>query len=84
MTPQEYQDCISSNAVECESMTRLLQGLLFLARAENRQTVISAKPFQVQEMFNTITDYFGDGAAAPVSSLPSATRRAWSLVPIGT
>ena len=69
MTAQEYQDCISSNAVECESMTRLLQGLLFVARAENRQTVISAKPFAIQPMLQTIKDYFETGASASGISL---------------
>jgi two-component system, OmpR family, heavy metal sensor histidine kinase CusS len=64
MSAEDYMECISSNAAECESMTRLLQGLLFVARAENGQTVISAKPFGVQPMFETIRDYFGTGATA--------------------
>ena len=64
LTPEEYKECISSNAIECETLTRMLQGLLFLARAENGQTVISAKPFAIQPMLDTVKDYFESGAAA--------------------
>lgn len=64
MTKEEYAEVISSNVSECESLTRLLQGLLFIARAESHQATISPRPFDVEKMLETVRCYFDAGAEA--------------------
>lgn len=64
MSLENYQQVIESNVEECEALTQLLHGLLFLARAENRQATIALQPFSVATVLERIQDYFETGADA--------------------
>ena len=40
-SPEEYQDVLASAVEECERINRMIDGMLFLARAENAQAAVN-------------------------------------------
>lgn len=54
----EYQASLASSVEDCESLTRLLQQLLFLSRADHRQASVTFKPVSLAQVFDTVFDYF--------------------------
>ncbi len=62
-TVEEYREAIESNVEECESLSRLVRGLLFVARAENTQATIERQDVDVVRELQVIRDYFESGAS---------------------
>jgi two-component system heavy metal sensor histidine kinase CusS len=54
----EYQALLVSNIEECERLSRMVENVLFLARAEHPQFARSASTFAAQEELTRIADYF--------------------------
>lgn len=59
---EEYQNVIGSNLEELQRLSRLIENLLFLARAENPKAVIPFSPIQVHHMLQELCDYYGVAA----------------------
>lgn len=59
----EIRDVLAGSAVECERLTRLLQGLLFLSRADSKQASIAPSDLALDREIATIAEYFGTEAA---------------------
>ena len=62
-TPEEYRDVLGSCLEECGRLTRLIDSLLFLARAEDPKTQLATEPVDVAEALRIVRDYY-DAAAA--------------------
>ncbi len=56
-TPEEYQDILESSLEEYERLSRLINGLLFLARAENPETQIERVQFDAAEEIKAVLDF---------------------------
>ncbi|HEY1999757.1 heavy metal sensor histidine kinase [Paraburkholderia sp.] len=54
----EYQALLVSNIEECERLSRMVENVLFLARADNPQYMTTATEFPVQEELERVADYF--------------------------
>jgi two-component system heavy metal sensor histidine kinase CusS len=57
-TPEEYREVLGSCLEECGRLGRMIESLLFLARAENPKTEVSASPLDVARELNTIREFF--------------------------
>ncbi len=62
-SPEEYREILESNIEECGRIARMIDELLFLARAENPKTEISCRVFQVEKEFEVITAFYNMLAA---------------------
>ena len=56
-TPEEYREVIESSLEEYERLSRLIESLLFLARAENTETRIEFSLFEASDEVNKVCDY---------------------------
>lgn len=54
----EYQALLSSNIEEYERLSRMMESMLFLARAENAHVVLQIQDLDVAQELNRIADYF--------------------------
>ena len=54
----EYQALLVSNIEECERLSRMVENVLFLARADNPQYVTTAVDFPVRDELLRVADYF--------------------------
>lgn len=54
----EYQALLSSNIEEYERLSRMMESMLFLARADNAHVVLQIQPLEVSEELNRIAEYF--------------------------
>ncbi|HWL08503.1 MAG TPA: heavy metal sensor histidine kinase [Planctomicrobium sp.] len=61
-SPDEYAETIGSALEECDRLTRLIESLLFLARAEHPETQIERSSCQLGRELHTIRDFFFDQA----------------------
>ena len=57
-TQEEYRSVIESSIEEYERLSRLVENLLFLARAENPEAGIKCSVFDVGDELNKICDYY--------------------------
>ncbi len=57
-SPEEYRETLESNIEECRRIARMIDELLFLARAENPKTEISCSVFPVENEFRVITEFY--------------------------
>src|ERR1700761_2345351 len=55
---EEYQALLVSNIEECERLSRMVENVLFLARADNPQYVTSAVDFPARDELLRVADYF--------------------------
>ncbi len=62
-SPGEYQQVLASNLEEYERLSRMIEGLLFLARAENPQTVLARVMIDASREMEAVRDFF-DALAA--------------------
>lgn len=58
-TPGEYAQAIGSSLEECARLARIIDSLLFLARAEDPQTEIDRETFDVAAEMGKIREFFG-------------------------
>ena len=57
-TPDEYRDVLASNLEECGRLARLIESLLFLARAENPQTQVVKDRLDVGAELATVCEFY--------------------------
>ncbi|MFO0800508.1 MAG: heavy metal sensor histidine kinase [Gemmataceae bacterium] len=57
-TPDEYRDVLASALEECGRLSRLIESLLFLARAENPRTQVVKEPVDVGVELAKVCDYY--------------------------
>jgi two-component system heavy metal sensor histidine kinase CusS len=62
-SPEEYRDVLGSCLEECGRLTRLIDSLLFLARAEVPQTQIAAEPVDVARELDVVREFYAGAAA---------------------
>ncbi|KTT38787.1 histidine kinase [Pseudomonas oryzihabitans] len=55
---EEYQTLLESNLEELERISRLVESILFLARADDAQAVLAPQPLELAEELARIADYF--------------------------
>lgn len=60
---EDYQALLSSNIEEYERLARMLDNMLFLARADDARVTLSLKSLDAREEMQRIADYF-EGVAA--------------------
>lgn len=58
----EIRDVLANTAGECERLTRLLRGLLFLSRADSKQATIAPVDLTLDNEIVTIANYFETNA----------------------
>jgi len=54
----EYQALLVSNIEECERLSRMVENVLFLARADNPQYMTTATDFAVDDELQRVAEYF--------------------------
>lgn len=57
-SPEEYREILESNIEECQRIARMIDELLFLARAENPKTEINCTLFSIEKEFKVITEFY--------------------------
>jgi two-component system heavy metal sensor histidine kinase CusS len=58
----EYRHALESNAEELERLTRMVEDMLFLARAENASAALTLEPVVLHELCSMVADYYEIGA----------------------
>lgn len=88
-TPDEYQQTLGSSLEELERLSRLIDGLLFIARSEDPRQAIERTTFPLQRELTAVQEFYEALAAergvsvvcegdAPVTGDPMLVRRALS------
>jgi two-component system heavy metal sensor histidine kinase CusS len=72
----EYQALLSSNIEEYERLSRMMESMLFLARADNAHVVLQIQPLDVAEELNRIAEYFEGIAEEAQVRIAGRQRRA--------
>jgi two-component system, OmpR family, heavy metal sensor histidine kinase CusS len=62
-SPSEYQALLASNIEECDRVTRMIESVLFLARAESPHFALQRVSFDAADELHRIGEYF-EGLAA--------------------
>lgn len=62
-SPEEYREVLGSALEECLRLSRMIDSLLFLARAENPQTEIRREPLDVGKELAAVRDFYDPAAA---------------------
>jgi two-component system heavy metal sensor histidine kinase CusS len=57
-TAEEYQALLNSHLEEYERITRMIESMLFLARADNAQVALRPEPLEVAAELRCVADYF--------------------------
>ncbi len=57
-TTAEYEALLESNLEECERLSRMIESVIFLARAEHPQFMTTLAEFEVHDALTQIADYF--------------------------
>ena len=60
---EEYRDVLGSNLEECVRLSRMIDSLLFLARAENPRTQIEKEPLSVGRELTAVQAFYEASAA---------------------
>jgi two-component system heavy metal sensor histidine kinase CusS len=62
-SPEEYREVLGSGLEECGRLSRLIDSLLFLARAEVPETQIAAEPVDVGRELHVVREFYATTAA---------------------
>jgi two-component system heavy metal sensor histidine kinase CusS len=62
-TPEEYREVLGSCLEECGRLTRLIDSLLFLARAEDPKTQLATEPVDVAAELAAVREFYDPAAA---------------------
>jgi len=57
-TPDQYRELLASNLEECGRLSRLIESLLFLARADNPRTQVAKERLEVGGELATVCDFY--------------------------
>ena len=60
---EEYQALLASNVEEYERLSRMIENMLFLARADNAQVALGARPLDARAELDKVAEYFEAVAA---------------------
>lgn len=71
---EEYEALLASNLEECDRLSRMIENVLFLARAEHPQFVKHMRSFDVVQELTHIAEYF-EGVAEEANVTVSVTGR---------
>jgi len=73
---REYQALLGSNIEECDRVSRTIENVLFLARAESPQFALQRTQFSIDDELQRIAEYFeGIAAEAGITILVSSSGR---------
>jgi two-component system heavy metal sensor histidine kinase CusS len=61
-TPEEYQETLTSFLEEAGRLTRLIESLLFLARAEHPETQVRREALDVGHLLGAVREFYGAAA----------------------
>ncbi len=56
--PEEYQHLLGSSLEECDRLSRMIDGLLFLARADNPKTAVEWVRFDVGKEIEAVREFY--------------------------
>ncbi len=56
--PREYQDVLESNAEELERLRKMIEDMLFLAKADDPQMRLDWQTFEMREELDKVAEYF--------------------------
>src|SRR6266850_756806 len=62
-TPDEYRDILASCLEECVRLSRLIESLMFIARAENPQTTIQRESVNVAQELARLGEFYSASAS---------------------
>jgi two-component system heavy metal sensor histidine kinase CusS len=62
-SPEEYREALASGLEECVRLSRLIDSLLFLARAESPETQVAREPVDVGRELAALRDFYEPAAA---------------------
>lgn len=62
-SPDEYREVLSSCLEECGRLTRIIDSLLFLARAEDPKTELAAAPVAAAEVLRNVAEFYEPAAS---------------------
>lgn len=68
-SPQEYREVLGSALEECQRLSRMIDSLLFLARAEHPETHIKRELLDVARELSTVREFYEPAAAEAGVSL---------------
>jgi two-component system heavy metal sensor histidine kinase CusS len=79
-SPEEYRETIGSALEECQRLSRIIDSLLFLARAENPETQIRRESLNVGQELRTVAEFYEAaaseaGVALTVEAPPTVVAR---------
>ncbi|MBA4136146.1 MAG: two-component sensor histidine kinase [Opitutus sp.] len=57
-TPQEYQQTLASSLEEYDRLARMIDGLLFIARADEAHTALEVRPFDVRAEIEAVREFY--------------------------
>lgn len=57
-TPEEYQQVLASSLEECERLSRMIDGLLFLARADDPKAAVERVRFDVRKEIDAVQEFY--------------------------
>ena len=57
-SPEEYRHALESNLEECAQLSRMIDNLLFLARADNAETRLQRTQFDALQEARTVVDFY--------------------------
>jgi two-component system heavy metal sensor histidine kinase CusS len=57
-TTEEYQRVLASGLEECGRLSRLIDNMLFLARAENAETVLKRSPLDIRREAEAVREFY--------------------------
>lgn len=57
-TPEEYRHILESSLEECDRLTRMINKMLFLARAEDPQKLIERVPLDARQELDAVSEFF--------------------------
>lgn len=57
-TPEEYRQVLASSLEECERLSRMIDGLLFLARADDQKTAVQRVLFDAHSELEAVREFY--------------------------
>ncbi len=57
-TPEEYQEILASSLEEFERLSRMIDGLLFLARADDPKMAVQRVPFDARKQIEAVREFY--------------------------
>lgn len=62
---EDYRQVIESSMEEYERLRHMIEGLLFLSRAENKDVMVSKGPFDARDEVDKLIEFYGAGDEVP-------------------